>query len=72
MRTAPPTALDVERFRLTADEYFGRAREAGSPDARKKLEAIAREYVELADKAQRAVARIDEAAGAGRARRNSS
>lgn len=56
MRMKQPTGLDAARYRLNAAEYFRRAGEAATPAARKGLEALAREFVVLAEKAERAIA----------------
>jgi hypothetical protein len=55
MRIKQPTGLDAARYRLNAAEYFRRASEAATPEARKRLEALAREFVALAEKAERAI-----------------
>jgi hypothetical protein len=64
MRNSPPTVFDAARYRLTAAEYFRRAGEARDALAAKRLEAIAREFVALAQKADLALAtgRVDEPA----------
>jgi hypothetical protein len=56
MRTSPPTIFDVSRYRLNAAEYFRRAAEAATPDARARLAGVAREFVTLASKAELAMA----------------
>jgi molecular chaperone GrpE (heat shock protein) len=58
MKKRTPTVFDISRYRLTAAEYFRRAAEADSAVAKERLEAVAREFVALADKAERAIALV--------------
>jgi hypothetical protein len=62
MRTSPPTVFDVSRYRLLAAEYFRRASEAATPEARDRLEQVARQFVVLAGKAELAIAMTNHAA----------